>query len=532
MTPTQQVSYIKTNKLIKVGGSFRLMLDHKTKVDKLEMRQNVAQSLYRTFAHNSELVEMQTVRNIIMEKATVELDKEGVDELNTTLAENRGKELDGKTIVPMFLKLDYDYGSFNELPKWVHKYYKTPNHLSNYNGLSRSITLVKRGQSDVLLGHRNLNIFNPDGQRTLSKIERVFKEGVVMAKQHMVVSNASKLGVDIVSNFALLLTKDVSLRELKNNIPEAFRLYKDFSHKRGAIVELELKARMGSTEAQIELKKAKEDLKKHAFYAAFKAGFVQSFSTNLVIKEFDTVSGLQKRLDDVVEHITRNKKGEANEIFKAIKWWQKLGGDKVSIDHLIQWASEISVIKGTDIGTEMKELSARLRAKKDVDSVARYVGDIVGGPASEAVIIGGAVMVMADVVSKYALAKSLKTRTNPATKRMYTEEEAYTEANNTFIDYRRNMPSQIKILSDYGILLFPAFWLKAQKVIVNLLKVHPVSSASIYGVAEYFDMSSTNFLDVNIVQRVIDGHVVNNPAGLIDWQVLSPWYQLKDLGDL
>ena len=260
------------------------------------------------------------------------------------------------------------------------------------------------------------------------------------------------------------------------------------------------------------------------FYTAFKTGFIQSYSTSLVVKDFDTVSGLQKDIDNIVEGITKDKRGNPNEIYKAIKWWQQLGSSKgLTVDQLIRWASGISKVKDTSVGEEMKHLANRLKSKKDVDSVARYVGDIIGSPASEAVTIGGAVMVTADVVSKYTLAKSLMDRTNPKTKKKYTGVEAYREANTTFIDYRRNIPSEIKALSDYGILLFPSFWLKAQKVIANLVTQHPLTAITTYSIEAYFEVGGANLVDVNIINKILDGNVVHNPTSIVDWNVISPW---------
>jgi len=265
-------------------------------------------------------------------------------------------------------------------------------------------------------------------------------------------------------------------------------------------------------------------LKAHPFYTAFKYGFVQSYSTSLVLKDFDAVSGLQNNIDEIIDNLTTDKEGNPNEIHKAIKWWQGFGADQgFGVDSLVMAASKLSVLNGTTLSKEMVNLSGRLKSKKDMESVSRYVGDLIGGPASEAVIIGGSVMVSFDVISKYVLATSLETRTNPKTKKPYTTEEAYSEANRTFIDYRRNMPSEIKALSDYGVLLFPSFWMKAQKVIWNLAHYHPATAIGGYAIADALDVNSANFMDVNVINRMLDGKIVNEPTNLIDWDMLFWW---------
>jgi hypothetical protein len=85
------------------------------------------------------------------------------------------------------------------------------------------------------------------------------------------------------------------------------------------------------------------------------------------------------------------------------------------------------------------------------------------------------------------------------------------------------MPAEIKMLSDYGVLLFPSFWIKAQKVIAGLVMYHPATAVGGYAIADFLDVNSANFIDVNIVNRILDGRVLNDPTSLVDWDTLSPW---------
>jgi hypothetical protein len=528
MTPSNRVKYMNTNSIVKAGNRYRIILDEDTKVDKLGMKQSVAHTMMRTYAHQLELVQMQSVRDIITKKATEVMTADSIDKLDATLKNNEKLGVRGDTVeVPMFLKLDFDYGTLKDLPAYVKRYYKVPSNLSSYNGLNRKITLVKKGEADIMMGHKNFSFFGGTEYRTAAKWESGFKQLIVMAKQHMVVASASKLAVDLMSNFGVLSAKDVSLMEMKKYVPEGFKEYNDFTRKRSEIVALEIQARMGTVGAKDKLDKAKIALTKHKFYNAFMHGFVQSYSTSLITQNFDSLSGLQKNIDYIIDGITTDEKGEANAIHRAIKTWQKLGEKhNIGVDHLIRWASELSKVKDTSIGYEMKNLAKRLSEKKDTESVARYVGDLIGTPASEVVSIGGAVMVTGDAISKYVLAQSLMDRTYDKLKkgekpRNYTLEEAYQEANDTFIDYRQNMPAEIKAMSDYGVLLFPSFWLKAQKVIANLVMYHPVTAVSGYAIADMLDVNSANFLDINIVNRIVDGKIVSNPTDLFSWDMLS-----------
>lgn len=512
MNEVNRDKYLEDNKIVAdQNGTYRVVLSDKIKKEKLKMKRNVAHSLYRTFVHNAELVQMQSVRDIIVDQAITSLKDE--DDMRDLVS-----SIDKGEVVPMFLDIKYDYKEYEKLPTKIKELYKTPEGLSSYNGFNKKITLVKKGTAHMLLGFDNVAVFDQDKYRKAAKVERLFKELIVMAKQKMVVLSPSKLAVDAISNIGILGTKDVSLFEMKDGFRDGFKSYNEYSKLRGELVQEQLKDRMGIPN---KVKAIERKLENHDFHNSFKYGFVQSYSTSLVVKEFDTVSGLQKTINSVIESVTTDKDGNYNEVQKAIKSWQRLGGDKLSVDHLLMSASQLSKVKGTKVGDEIKAMSERLKSKKDTDSVAEYINEIIGGPNSEAMKVGSGVMVTVDVVSKYTLAKSLLKRTNPKTKEMYTVEEAYSEANESFIDYRRNLPPEIQFLSDYGILMFPSFWMKAQKIIASMLYYHPATALGSYGIANYLDIESSSFIDTNLITKTVDGRVFNDPTSVIDSDVIS-----------
>lgn len=511
--------YLDDNNLIKEqNGEYRLIIPESVKEKHLKPMYNVAHSLWRTYVHNLELVQMESIREIVIEHAIETIYDE--DDLS-----NIEEMIKNDEDIPMFLDMEMSYEAYEKLPTLIKKEYKTPQGLSNYNGFNKKISLVKKGSAHILLGHKNTQIFDSDTNRGLAKAERIFKQIVIMAKQNMVVLSPVKLGIDTISNVGILLSKDVDILSLPKEFSKGFDDYNEYSKLRGDLVQEEFLKRLGKPNKVEQIEK---ELKEHPFNDAFEYGFIQSYSTALIVKDFDTVSGLQKTINDIIEGITTDKETDKyNEIHKAIKWWQKLGADKgLTVDSLMLAASNLSMMKGTKVGDELILLSERLKSKKDIDSVAEYVNDIIGGPNSEVMKLGSGVMVGIDVVSKYTLAKSLLQRVHPDTlgtdnPRLYTIEEAYSEANETFIDYRRNMPPPIKALSDYGILLFPSFWMKAQKIVVGLAYYHPWTAIGGYATADVIGMNNANFMDVNIINKILDGRVINNPTDLLGLEVLS-----------
>ena len=530
-------SYLRANNITKSGdsGRYKIILTEAEKA-KAGVKKDVAESLWRTYAHNTELTMMKAVRDMITNSAIEKISTRGqLDALNKKIAGKRGnvdrlnKKVD-KTLVedplPLFIKIDYNYKGYDALPAYIRRYYVTPKNLTTYGRFNEKITLVKRGEKEVLVGHSNYNPVSEDN-REMRKFLYGYKKLVVMAKQKMILTNPKKLFMDAVANTGVLLAKDVPMLDVVRGIPKNLELYNEFSKLRGEIVQLEFKARLGGKVAENRVKAAKAKLRKHPFYNSYIYGHIQSYSTSMVTKDFDTISGLQKDIDDIVNSITTDKKGNPNSVHKAIKAWQNLGADNgFTVDSLLGAVSKMSKIKGTSLGEEMEAMSERLKADRDADSVARYVSQIIGGPASEAVKVGGAGMISADVISKKILADHLLTVINPKTGRLYTVEEAYRESNSTFIDYRQNMPELIKGLSDYGVLLFPNFWMKAQKVVANLVYRHPASALSGYAIADMLDINSASFLDVNLITRIIEGRVINEPTSLIDWEIFSIYFGL------
>lgn len=521
MTEKEAHTYMVANSLVRTGNRFRFTLDEKTKVEVLGMKQNIADSLYRTYVHQKELIESQTVRDMILDEGTdIMSDEDDLKAFNDLVSSNRNAKPTDKVQLPPFVHIDYDYGSYDSLPKHIKTYYKTPSNLSTFNGFNRKVTLVKRGDADVLLGHKNYKLFGDD-QRALAKTEYTFKKLVVLAKMHMVVTAPAKLAVDFVSNIGILSALDVPITSIPGSFKKGWKGYSEISKLRGEQVQLELDVRAGVDGSKKKLDAKKREIENSDFYDAYKNGFIQSYSTDLTLKEFDTISGLQKNIDDLVDGITYDKKGNPNEAHKAIKAWMRFGGDSFNVESLFAAASKLSVLNGTAISAEMLKLSERLKSKKDSESVARYVSDLIGSPSSEVVAVGGATMVITDALSKYTLAKHLMGTVNPKTNEIYTKDQAYLEANMAFIDYRQNLPAEVKALSDLGVLMFPAFWMKIQKVIIGLIRYHPATAIGGYTLAQVLDMNSANIIDTNLFNKIIDGTVVNDPTSIIDLNTFS-----------
>ena len=539
-------SWLFHNGMVQEGSRFRVLLSKEMKTEKLHMVENAAHSLYRTYLHNKDLIASEAVRRTLLENGTRTINSEnGMKELERILKDNDRVGLKGERVeVEPFINIDYTapslkhIKSFDDLKKeypMIAQYYRTPEGLTTFNNFNKKVSLVKRGVSEVLLGYKNGQIFGNDN-RDAARWESMFKKMVILAKQKMVVMNPVKLLNDTVTNMGVLSMMDMTPTEIYYGMKDGYRAYGEYSKARGKLVELQMAARMA--DATYEMNKTKEnetakkkavsvldkhiaDMKEMDFHEAYNAGFVQSYSTDLVIKEFDTISGIQKDIDDVIDKYTHDKKGNPNKLFDAIKWFANTGPQ---MDEWLIAAGTSAKMKGTDVGTELVEIAERLKNKKnDKESVSRYVSEFLGSPASEAAAYGSAYMVLGDVMAKYTLAKHLIGKENPRSgtrgnRRKYTSEEAYALANDTFIDYRANLPKEIKVLSDYGILMFPAYWLRVQKVIAGLLRYHPVSALGSYAVETAMGVENLNVLNQNIVTKAGGYYgVLHSPTEVVSW---------------
>jgi hypothetical protein len=387
-----------------------------------------------------------------------------------------------------------------------------------------------------------------------------------MLKIKLVVANPAKLAMDTLSNATLLLSMDVDLGDIARGFPEGVRYATEMSNIEGRLVlaklELAKAEAMGGdlTKYKRDVDKIEKEMKEHPFYVAIKQGFVQSQGTSMLIKEFDTISGLQKTIDDVVSLIVKDKKGDPNKAHDAIVWMMNAG---FAADDILDSISNMSKIKGTSFGVELQGIAERLASKKksdvikdeekrlgrkltedelsdirkDADTV-RYISEFIAAPSSELVRQGSRVMQMGDIAARWTLytheirkaAKEAGVNVDGLdTKQLFKQAEsklgngwdkvqkdAAMLALTTFIDYRLNIPSELKTLGDYGVLMFPGFWMRAQIVIFNLIKYHPLNAATGALITDLLGLNGASIVDANVINKVANGTIVHGGQNVLD----------------
>jgi hypothetical protein len=209
-------------------------------------------------------------------------------------------------------------------------------------------------------------------------------------------------------------------------------------------------------------------------------GMLQSQSVEILNKDESVISGLQNDIENLLNKFLKGKDGQNNAFARGIKGFAQMGWN---IEDLFTFAGKkaknFELIE--EFGKSLDETGKRIKTNKDDGDMAKYLSEFIASPDSTAVRMGSALVMMIDIVSRKVLFDTLLSQGK-------TEEEAIQITSDAFIDYKVNMPKELKVLSDYGVLMFPSFWMRIQKVIYATLKANPVGAAAGLTLQNLLDM--------------------------------------------
>lgn len=487
---------------------YRLNLLEEVKAE-LGVLDDVAESLFRTLVQNKELIENQKVKRIILASATMVVTDENIKELQDEIKRAK-KGLATVKPLPMFLKLHKDFTG--EIPVEVIAYYKKPDgRISSYEEFNSNVDYIRSNMEHILLDSKSNAIFDKYKQKQMRQVEDIYRHLVSLFKIRTI-SNPVKLFGDVMANSVLLA--DVPYVKMLEYSKQYAAGMEELGKLRNKKVELELKALDGSGQYDKELEEVMKAIKKSPLYPALKHGFLQSMSTGLVLKDFESIRGLQKDMDLMIDKLLNGKK-ERTWAGEIVKWLSTAGFNG---EDVLMFLSKISKDKSETVGNEFEAMAKRLKAIKDSDDMVRYVGEILGTPSSELVRQSSNIMTNVDGVSKWILYRHLRVNG-------MGDDAAAKKSNDTFLDYRVNLPTSVKQLSDLGILMFPSFWMKYQRVLFEMLKHNPVSAVGGYSLESILGLNHLHPLNASIANKLMEGTVV----GVVDpfnQRLWNPWYFL------
>lgn len=478
-----------------------LFKEHEKKL--LGLVENPAQSLYRTYSHLMFLHDTQGLRDTLVSKAfTKEINDKVTDGQNLKAdIQNPDQEH------AWFLKLNGAV-AFNELPKEVQEKYEPVSNITNLGQMASRITHVRKDIAPQLVGYSEPELVSKNYK--LNRLANIFKKLVAMQKIQWVIVNPVKITKDAISNFTYLISRNISALKVYSYGKEVMKELPELNRLRNELVAAKLFADADpmNKDKQDKVISAQKAISDHKFAFIVKNGYISSLSTDLILKDSAAVTGLENDIENFLNKIVRDNKGDLNSIGKFISRAGKMGvSTEDALNVVSGLLSKTDMTKGTS--KLIDSVSSELVRIKEKEDVAKYLMQFIAAPGSEAVKIGSASIQSIEVVSKAILHMHLKDIGK-------TEDEAIQDVTDSFFDYTANMPESIKILSDYSVLLFPTFWARVQRVIFMLGRDQPVSLASAFLISDMLGVDSTHIIGSNLISKFDNGSILNSPEVTTD----------------
>ena len=483
---TVDEKYRKMDGVYKTANGYKLVLSKQQKRD-LGLIEDFAQGLVRSAAHSIAIQESQIIRDSLLVGET-HLDiasQKNVDKLQDIIAADNVDN-------PWFLKLgDTPYG---KLPKEIRaKYQPVQGRASNVKGFDENVDLVRKDISHWLLGASAKSLFqNPQ----LKWAVRILKNLVSGAKIGMVVLNPLKIANDNLSNLTYLGVLGVSPAFIAQNYHEISKDFADYSNLQRQIfqMKLQLVSRPESDGLKKKIGVLQKRLKQNSIGDIGDKGFVNSLGSDLVSRSADTLSGFQADMHKSLEYLLTKKDGTKNHLSKFIVKLQDLGFQGEGFfDYIANIAGRYDSTKL--IQQELDQVANRLREIRTDEDVINYVSQITTSPSSELVRVGSAMTDLTDVLAKETLYRHFVKNQG------MSPEDARIKVLDSFPDYKENMPLAVKELSDVGIIMFPSFWLRIQKVIYRMMRDKPINLASELMIQEMVGSDINTIFEANVINK-------------------------------
>ncbi len=471
-----------------------------TKEDKIKMGlvEDFSQALVRSTAHNMAIQESQVIRNALLRKDTRMKVGSNTDKLESIV---KAENIDN----PWFIKLKEGV-EYKDMPAAVKaKYAPVGQRASNVQNFNDEVDLVRKDISHWLMGGSSKSLFtNPKMKWAM----RITKDLIAGAKIGMVVMNPIKIANDNISNISYLSVMGVDPFFVAKNYKEISTDYQGYADLQRQILQLkvQLTARPESPKIKKQIKNLQKRLAKNSLGDLAEKGFINSLGSDLVAKNADTLSGLQADMHTALHYLLTNKEGKKNYVSHFIMRLQNLGYDG---EDFLTYIGSIAqrADKGKSMQKELDQVAARLKEIRTEEDIVNYVSQYTNSPGSEAVRLGSAATDLTDVLAKETLYRHLTENEGAS------HEQARIKVLDSFPDYKENMPLAIKQLSDVGIIMFPSFWLRIQKVIYRMARDKPLNLATEVMLEEAFGSDINTILDANIVNKYNSfGGVVHSSA--------------------
>lgn len=471
---------------------------------KLKQIDNPAHSLMRSYSkleliYQTEVIRQELVKDSFTFKLNNEESKKALQDLIADENEDN----------PWFVKMDdLEYDRLPDKIKAKYRQIDDKEKLSSVNGFREKVNLVRKDISPWLLGYKDIAVF--EDNPTMRKAASVTKQLIKLFKIHIIIANPVKITKDIVSNTAYLIARGVAAQKIYKYGEETISELKSLEKLRAELLSASIRkaANPGNAKFQGEYDAVVKLLKEHPLSSAMNNGMIQSISTTIILKDYDTVSGLQYNIERIVNKLTRDTKtGELDPLAKAVMKFSKTGPGIGGLLSMI--ADKLPDESLDNIATALRDASKRIDKIKADDDIAKYVSQLIAAPDSEITRLGSAATQYADVIPRIILYKHLKDVG-------VSEEEAVKDVLESYIDYKINMPKEIKLMSDFGLMMFPAYWMRIQRIILKLAKRNPATVTAGLLTEEILGLNISTIVDSNLLTKFAQGGIFNVPEAGLD----------------
>ena len=489
--------------IVKVGDSYKLILTHEEKL-KAGLVEDIGSTLVKSTAGMIATDDSQVIRNELMKPAL----RSVITSLEDPALDDVLERIDNEIVDhPWFIKIDEDNFNYSDLPAKIQANYKPiQQDLTSINNFNKEVTLVRKDIRAWLVGGKSASLFeNPKMQR-LSKIT---KEVISGAKIGMVITNPKKLAIDAAANNAQLAMLGVPATKIATYSKDVLKGVDYFVTTKNTLVQAKMEYLANpNEESEKAFDKAKEELKQSELYTAYTNGFMNSLSSDILNNNVDTTEGLQSDIHKVLKYmLTSNKTGEANTLHNIISAASKYG---MQGEHILNGIGKIVSNFNTDKEVEkyLKGVSQRITDIKDNDDMVNYLSQFTISPNSEIVKAGTWFNDVIDMTSREVYRRHLiDVGVDP--------KKAIEKAIAFMPDYKENMPVGLKTVSDYGILMFPSFFLRTFQPATYLLRKKLIGVGIEEQVQALIGQNIETVFDTNLYTKLVDGQFLHSPTEYI-----------------
>ncbi|MEA3387069.1 MAG: hypothetical protein U9Q66_01435, partial [Patescibacteria group bacterium] len=494
----------------------------------LKYKRSPAHTLVRSYAHNYYINKTQVMRKVMKQKIVAPRTAEDLEELIAIVKDKEQenpwmlnmnhlevKTVDGKADAKIIklkeeLRKEYDLVGKNGV--------KT----TTLEGLSGEITFVRNDLTQEIMGFKSMRFKSHEMNVWLDRV----KKAVVFTKIQQILVNPTKIAFDATSGATLLSTMGVPIEELGRGYRDIPKELKDLAKLRNQKLGLEIRLEAAKSKEDIsrlknQIKSIDTQIKDSPVAVALFNGLIQSMSTDITLKNYDTVSGLDADMKTWVGKIARQEGGDLNKVGKAIMMMANKGPD---FTKALSWTGEKAPDEGA-VQELLKNMADKLSKLKSDEDIEGYLGEFIGSPSSEIVKLGSAMTQYSDVIPRIIGIKYLvRVNTERFVKKnnrqpnpdeaSSIEKEAVAEMLQAFGNYAKNMPIGMSEASSVFVLMYPSFWARMQKVLWNLGYRHPVSLAMAIGTSEAIGTDAAHIFGVFIGNKYESGSILNVPTPL------------------